>query len=367
MKIVFFFSYYETFLNAFYNEHPGYSKLCYEEQKQNVLNTFFGYGGSYYNYALNLGCEADIIIPNCKPMQYAWSQENGVPFYENDWQYSIPLAQTKKFCPDIFYIGSMFNYYGSFLDEISRYSKKIVGWIACPYPSDLSLDRFSLILSSSQDFVETFRKTGTQSELLPATFDPNVLNYLPCKPTIDIPFSFVGSISPAHTARYNLLTKLVNETPLELWGVGFDELFKAKTLVEKIKNLLSKNEILRRHHGEAWGLDAYKVLQRSKITFNSHIDVAGDLCGNMRMYEATGVGTLLLTDFKKNLPDLFVPGKEVVTYSSIDDAIEKVVYYLQNDKEREKIASAGQKRTIFHYNMEKHVEQMIGYFKKLFQ
>ena len=66
----------------------------------------------------------------------------------------------------------------------------------------------------------------------------------------------------------------------------------------------------------------------------------------MRLYEATGVGSLLLTDEGANLSELFEPGREVVTYADVDDLVEKARHYLAHDEERRAIASAGQARTL---------------------
>ena len=66
----------------------------------------------------------------------------------------------------------------------------------------------------------------------------------------------------------------------------------------------------------------------------------------MRMFEATGVGTCLLTDAGTNINELFEVGKEVVVYSSVDEAGEKVRYLLDNEKERKDIARAGHQRTL---------------------
>ena len=60
--------------------------------------------------------------------------------------------------------------------------------------------------------------------------------------------------------------------------------------------------------GEVWGADMYQALRRSSITLNSHIDMAGREAGNMRLFEATGVGAFLLTDFKDNLHTLVRAG-----------------------------------------------------------
>lgn len=49
---------------------------------------------------------------------------------------------------------------------------------------------------------------------------------------------------------------------------------------------------------------------------------------------------------------------------SIDDAIEKARYYLKHEAERQKIADAGQKRTLKDYNFSNNVKEMLGYFEK---
>jgi spore maturation protein CgeB len=66
----------------------------------------------------------------------------------------------------------------------------------------------------------------------------------------------------------------------------------------------------------------------------------------MRLFEATGVGAFLLTDWKQNLGDMFDVGKELVAYRSSEECAELIDYYLAHDKEREAIARAGQARTL---------------------
>src|SRR5436305_7970864 len=90
----------------------------------------------------------------------------------------------------------------------------------------------------------------------------------------------------------------------------------------------------------------YQVLRRSRITLNSHIDLAGREAGNMRLFEATGVGTCLLTDFKDNLDTLFAPDTEVAVWRSIDDCLGLIDRLIGDDGGRAAIARAGQVRTL---------------------
>jgi spore maturation protein CgeB len=79
----------------------------------------------------------------------------------------------------------------------------------------------------------------------------------------------------------------------------------------------------------------------------------------MRLYEATGVGTFLLTDHKRNLADLFEPGREVVAYRDADECVELAGYYLTHDEEREAIARAGQQRTLREHTWYHRMQELV--------
>jgi spore maturation protein CgeB len=81
------------------------------------------------------------------------------------------------------------------------------------------------------------------------------------------------------------------------------------------------------------------------LTLNHHGAIP-PYANNLRLFEATGVGTLLVTDWKAKLHDMFEPGKEVIAYRSAEECAELVKYYLEHDEERQAIARAGQQR---HY------------------
>ena len=133
--------------------------------------------------------------------------------------------------------------------------------------------------------------------------------------------------------------------PLEIWGFVNDDLRRGSPIHE-------------RYHGEAWGLEMYEVLARSRITINRHGDIANGYSNNMRLYEATGVGTLLLTEASANLEELFEPGREVVAYYSEDDLVEKIEHYLEQDSERAAIAAAGQQRTLSEHTYRQRMAEL---------
>jgi len=358
MKVIFFCSYYDVYLDLFYKKNPGLAKLSYARQMAALKHDHFGHWASYADEFIKLGVDAELIIPNCKPLQIAWANENSIKFSEKEWNFSIPLEQVKKSKPDIFYISSMFEYYNGFLSEVKKHVKKVFGWINCEIPGNLKLNNIELLLTSLPHFVDDFRKAGVPSEMMRSAFDAQILTSLGPAIKKDIGFSFIGSLTPAHNKRIKLIKELIDKTDLVFFGSGAQHIPDTRNLFQR---LTSKNIYLQRQKEPVWGLDMYRTLQRSRITFNSHIDVSKNIIGNMRMYEATGVGSLLLSD-GKNAPDKNFNDDEVVYYDNINDAIEKVNYYLEHEEERAVIAAKGQKRTLTEYSYENMSKQLIDLF-----
>ena len=49
----------------------------------------------------------------------------------------------------------------------------------------------------------------------------------------------------------------------------------------------------------------YNLFDQSKIILNNHIDKSANETANIRLFEGTGVGSCLVTDFKKNILNFF--------------------------------------------------------------
>jgi spore maturation protein CgeB len=102
----------------------------------------------------------------------------------------------------------------------------------------------------------------------------------------------------------------------------------------------------------------YQKLRDSRIVLNTHIDISVTNASNMRLFEGTGVGSCLLTDWKANIRDLFEPDSEVVTYRSAEECVEKVRYLLAHEDERRAIAAAGQRRALRDHTYERRAAQL---------
>lgn len=101
--------------------------------------------------------------------------------------------------------------------------------------------------------------------------------------------------------------------------------------------------------------------QNAKIGINMHL--SGEL-GNGRLYQLPMNGVMQICDCKDALSEVFEPGKEIVGYNTIDEAIELIEYYLEHDEERKKIAAAGFRKAIKNYKYSDILYNMLREVKK---
>lgn len=364
MKILIFDEYYKDFLFQFYQRFPKNTSSSYHQTLKALLACDFGTGDFYSRNLASLGVPAQEVIINDSRLQKKWAQENScdkllyhldnVPYLNkyimSNWQEEILEQQITSYKPDVLFCQDIYLPSSKFLSKIKQRSKIfIVGQCARPVEfSEIKLDAFDLILSSFPHYVTRFKKLGLNSQYFRLGFEDSLLAKIK-KGSKKYFVSFVGGYSKNHMQKNGAQKKfehLALSEHVDFWGYG-------------AKNLPSDSPILKTFHKEqVWGLDMYNILASSKIALNRHIDSAENHANNLRLYEATGVGTFLLTDFKSDLQKLFIPGKEVETYSTKEELVSKVKYYLSHNQEREKIARAGQKRTLKEHTYKLRMKEL---------
>jgi len=362
MKFLFLDTYYPAFLRYHYQQQPQLETFSYSDQLRSLLDQCFGTSDFYSANLRALGHEAHDLIANCVPLQRQWTKENDRALWrscppESDgarlkmWQHTVIAAQLEKFRPDVVYVQNMKWTDTDLLRMVHDNVRLVIGQTASPLP-EIDFGGYDLALSSFPHFVAQLKRMGVASEYLRIAFEPQVLTRIPKAKRDGV--IFLGSYSPDHQRGTMMLEAIARQCSLEFWGQG-------------VETLSLDSPIRRTYRGEAWGFEMYRVLSSSTIALNRHIEAAGRFANNMRLYEATGVGTLLITDAKENLNDLFEIDREVVTYRTADECAEKIHHYLDHEEEREKIAQAGMAEVLSNHTWDNRVAQMMEYARQIEQ
>ncbi len=384
---------YPRFLASLYRDRSGLETASYAAQMAARNASLFGVADFYSRNFTALGHTAAEIHVNNPHLQSAWARERGLtvdppnaagttrherlpgwlqravaPFKPmlrplarkvglspslDGAMTRILLAQIEDFRPEIVLNQDVFHVDTALVRRIKMIGKPImIGQVGVEPPRGVDWTVYDLMISQLPRIIQAFRAAGARAGLSYPAFEPAILEVLPPPPERDVDVSFVGSVSVDHSQRIALLEAVAERYDLKLWG-------------PRPQALPASSPLHRCFQREVWGAEMYQVLRRSRITLNSHIDIAGSEAGNMRLFEATGVGTFLLTDFKENLHTLFQPDRDVAVWRSIPDGLAKIEHYLQNDDGRQAVADAGQARTLHHHTYRHRVLEMLDFVKGL--
>jgi hypothetical protein len=361
-------TYYPAFLASHYAGEDELAGRPYDAQLASLIGRCFGTSDAYSRHLGELGHETVDLVVNCFPLQQRWAAEHGKSALlrlltafpgrlgtaaRRRFLRQVAQAQIAAFDPDVVYVQDLWFFTGKELAALRRQGRLVVGQIASQAPPFELLRGYGLITTSFPHYVGRFRAAGIDAEYLKIAFYERVLERLTERGAEPDPHSdrshgvsFIGGLNPSvHGPGTALLERLVGEVPLEVWGYGIEG--------------LSGDSPLRAHYrGEAWGLEMYEVLSRSRISINRHIEAAEGYANNMRMFETTGTGALLLTEAAPNLGDLFEPGSELVAYKDESDLVKKVRHYLEHEDERIAIAAAGQARTLGEHTYARRMAEL---------
>jgi spore maturation protein CgeB len=393
--------YHPTYLKQFYAAHPQLAAQAYSVQLAALIEDCYGSSDFWTSALGGLGYETRDTIANAEPLQQSWARENGLGDAGSDWLFEITIAQVKAFCPEVLIVADYSTFTAGFLRRLKsecRSIRLVLGWCGAPYSDPSVFREWHVVLSCVPELVEHFHAEGHRSFHLDHAFEPRILEKLGDAGPPSVNFSFIGSVlkqNQFHLERERILLRLVERTDLAIWSdiacpsareqrgllmrrFAYDAVRVARALgipqtllaMPPVFGRAARWEsrpaleqfveasIARRARAPLFGLEMFRQLRGSRVTLNTHIDISPLSASNMRLFEATGVGTCLLTDWKPNLPQLFEPDAEVLTYRDPEECVEKVRYILDHEAERRRIATAGQRRTLRQHTFSRRAERI---------
>lgn len=345
-------------------QHFGGSQRAYADYYRVYAEAAFGISDRYAVHLAAQGWETMAVFGNDRFLQNCWAEERGLQSNSSSWWLDILCEQIREFQAEAVMLLDLYRFDREAREEIRRRCPSlrwVVGWRAAPVQEGEDFRDLDLFLSSLKSLVVAMREQGIASERLGAGFDESLWDRLSDTPR-DLPFTFCGSIGKAegmHSRRRHLIEEVFARTPLQIWSESSQDL---RPLCAP--GWLRQWRERKRLQPAVFGMDMYRILGRSRITLNVHIDMAGGEAVNMRLYEATGMGACLLTDNPDTIGEFFEPDEEVVTYRDTAELVDKVKYLMGHPGEAEAIAARGRRRTERAHTLALRSRELRGILEK---
>jgi len=362
---------YPNFLQGLLEGVPT-TERSYDRLFRAFVDSRWGWSDYWVRGFRESGHAAEMVVCNFEALQKAWAVEHCLSYDEAHWAQQILLAQIKAWKPDVIWIQDLYFISADWRRLIREQLPNVIllGWRFSVTHDMESLRDLDVIITGADAYADSFRKSGIPAETVPLFFPEAIMDHvLPVKER-SLPFIFCGTVGKAdgwHSRRYRMIEELLVRTPLDVFtgksggesGLSWREFLLRvwpqgvkEKLPARLRHRFSLQTIYPdRFHAAVFGLDYFRLLGDAQICFNAHIDMAMGFAGNMRMFEATGMGACLLTDWKPNITEFFEPDREIVVYRTPEEAVEKAQYLLAHREEREAIAKRGQNRVLRDHTM----------------
>ena len=347
---------------------------------------------------------------NHEQAQKSWAKEFKVKYDENNWFLDILEAQILKEAPDVVYNTTLTVIPYEFIQRIKNKLTKKAFWI-CFYGVKRTGEfrrflEYDLFLTGFRELEKELKTEGQKYYFFPHYFDEK-LSSDDFNKERSHALTFLGSLcyefdNHAFNNRRRIIESLMDSCGAEVYSALGPELNCPKEALRQRFNslryevyhllnalpfpmnmakffpLISQVEewdvkptpeyffnsrLTQKVQPAKYGKALYNILNHSQISINVHGQVDANYgqakfsAGNIRLFEATGCGTCLLTDQLPHLEEFFEPDKEIVTFANRKEAIEKTRFLMDNPLEREKIARAGHGRAWKDYGSKTRARQ----------
>lgn len=105
-------------------------------------------------------------------------------------------------------------------------------------------------------------------------------------------------------------------------------------------------------------LEVPKIFHLSKININTTTKPIRTGIP-LRLWEIMGCGGFVLSNFQSEIPEYFEIGKDLVTYSSQEEMLQLIDYYLEHEEERKEIAMNGYRKVKEGHTITERLKEML--------
>ncbi len=148
-------------------------------------------------------------------------------------------------------------------------------------------------------------------------------------------------------ARYPYRERFVHELidyPVRIWGPGWSR------ASARVRALVAGPSV--------WGRDKLVIYSTAALSLNLHHPL-NDIVGvNTRTFELAGAGACQVVDFKDDLPALFKPGEEVLTFRDLPELRRLLDHYLARPEEARAIGDNARLRALAEHTVRHRLDEI---------
>ncbi|QYR23998.1 glycosyltransferase [Paenibacillus sp. sptzw28] len=267
--------------------------------------------------------------------------------------------------PDIVIVLDGLHFNLAHVDEMRQNGIRTAIWFTDdPYYTDITgaiAGHYDEVFTLELNCVDFYRRLGCRSvHYLPLGAFPTEFRPRNPKRTQRHDICFIGSAYWKRVAFFDQVTGYLASKDTHISGIWWERLKDFSTFSNKIGlgRWMGPRETADMYNGAKIVINMHRA--HDDETFNNNQTGITAVSPNPRTFEISACATLQLTDIRDDLVSFYTPGVDIVTYSSPQEMVERIEYYLTHEQERRDIAMRGMLRTMRDHTYQNRLETMLA-------
>ncbi|GAA3408564.1 glycosyltransferase [Paenibacillus hodogayensis] len=250
------------------------------------------------------------------------------------------------------------------IDRIRAQGIRTAVWLPDdPYHSDATATiapHYDYVFTLESSCVPVYRELGChQSHYLPLAVNPGFTRQFKVSEAYRHDICFVGSAFWNRVAYFDEIADYLATKRVKIIGYWWERLNKYAKLAKFIDGVwLSPEETAKHYSGSKIVINLHRSAEDADHNSNSRKIPANSV--NPRLFEIASCAAFQLVDQRPDLPGLYTPGHDIVTFSTPRELVRQLDYYLNHEEERREIARRALFRTVTEHTYAKRLQQMLG-------
>jgi len=270
----------------------------------------------------------------------------------------------ENFQPNIMFTLLGYKIDPSIISFLKKRNVKLAVWLTeDPFTIDLSfrhINKFDYVFTIDRGSREIYKKRGHPHVYhVPLGINNKVFARDPSMNTYKSDICIVGTPYPD---RVQLVKHLLSETDLKIQIVGPRWEDKIRDLSD-FKNVKLRSDWVSPKEVSQYYQEAKIIInphRPSKLKINKNRKGVKNQSINVRAFEIAACESFQLISDIPDLHDHFQLGSEIISYQDQHDLIKKINYYLDHEREREKIAEKARYRTLNEHTYRQRIKSIIN-------
>lgn len=234
-----------------------------------------------------------------------------------------------------------------------------------PYYTDWTLTiakRYDYVFTLELGCLSFYQEAGCQHVYyLPFAANSKVFQPMQVQVSYQSDICMIGTAFWNRIELIDRLTPILLDRKVVISGWWWDRLHNYSRLSDSIKlgNWMTPEETACYYNGAKIVINLHRSIHDDTINVNTSKKIPA-LSVNPRTFEIASCGAFQLSDFRQETGQLYSLGTEIATYTSHDELVNKIDYYLRNEDERQTVAMNGLARTRRDHTYHKRLSTMLS-------